>query len=166
MSASGISVMVESAIEGIRADLLQAVEQLQANTAEKGQSLSESAAKKLLAGVDAYVAKLKKVAQAKPMGMKKQFNAAEGLLHSYNARLCAMLRAAHARGGSVSIDELHAFTHKLSVWEPQNEAVVVHWASKAPKPGYPPDRRFRPHAHRPGAHAAGRAVDDGHRQCK
>ena len=130
--------MVESAIEGIRADLLQAVERLQANTAENGQGLSEGAANKLLAGVDAYVAKLKKVAQAKPLGMKKQFNAAEGLLHSYNARLCAMLRAAHARGGSVSIDELHAFTHKLSVWEPQGEAVVVHWVPKAPKPGFRP----------------------------
>ena len=147
MSASGNSMMVERAIEGIRADLLQAVEQLEANAAQKGQSLSESAANKLLAGVDAYVAKLKKVVQAKPLGMKKQFDVAEGLLYSYNARFCAMLRAAQAHGGGVSIDELHSLTHGLSIWKPHSEAVVIHWMRKAPNSGYRPiviSGRMRP----------------------
>jgi hypothetical protein len=138
VSASGNSMMVERAIDGIHADLLQAVEQVKASMAEKGQSLSESAANKLFAGADAYVAKLKKVAEANPLGMKKQFEVAERLLHSYNARFCAMLRSARAHGGSVSIDELHTLTHELSVWEPHSEAVVVHWVPKAPNHGFRP----------------------------
>jgi cellobiose-specific phosphotransferase system component IIA len=86
VSTAGINT-IERAIEGIRSDLLQAVEQLKANMAEKGQSLGATAMKKLLAGADAYVAKLEKLAQAKPLGMKAQFKLAQGhLLHSYNAR--------------------------------------------------------------------------------
>ena len=89
----------------------------------------------MLAGADAYVGKLKKIAQAKPWGMKKQFKIAKDLLlHSYNARFNAVLRAA----GAVSFDELHALAHELSVWEPVAEAVIVHWVSKAPKQGYRP----------------------------
>lgn len=138
MSTSGITATSEGAIEGIRSDLLQAVEQLKANMAETGQSLSPTAMKKLLAGADAYIAKLKKIAQAKPLGMKAQFKLAAGhLLHSYNAAICAMLRAAGAEG-NVSVDELHDLAHELGVWKPVSEAVIVHWVPKAPKQEYRP----------------------------
>ena len=138
MSKSSVSAMSEIAIQGVRTDLLEAVDQLKANTAENGQSLSETATNKLLAGVDAYFARLKKIAQAKPLGAKKQFNIGKDLLlHSYNARFHAVLRAAGAEG-DVSLDELHALAHELSVWEPVDEAVIVHWVPKSGKSGYRP----------------------------
>jgi reverse transcriptase-like protein len=138
VSTAGINT-IDRAIEGIRSDLLQAVEQLKANMAEKGQSLGATAMKKLLAGADAYVAKLEKLAQAKPLGMKAQFKLAQGhLLHSYNARFCAMLRVADKPWGSVFLDELHALAKELDIFRPLEEAVGVVWVPKTGKSGYRP----------------------------
>jgi hypothetical protein len=131
--------MVIGAIETIRCDLLCAVERLANVMVEKGGGLSKTTSDKLLAGVDDYVTKLKKVALAKPMGMKTQFKIAKDLvLFSYNARFYAALRAALRRGRGVTLDEIHAITKKLDVWKAFDEPVVVRWTKKGGKLGYRP----------------------------
>ena len=162
MSTSGKSMMVERAIQGIRADLLQAVEQLKAHVAEKGQGLSGSTANKLFAGVDAYVAKLKKVAHAKPLGVKKQFAVAEGLLHSYPARLYAVLRAVHKRGAAMTSMNSMPARRSWASGNPSRRPWAYAGGEGREAGRVSPDRRFRGHEDRPGAHVAGRAVDDGH----
>ena len=138
MSTSAISAMSERAIEGIRSELLQAVEQLKANMAENGQSLSETATKKLLGGCGRLCRQAGEARSGEAVGHEGAVQIGRrAVLHSYNARSCAVLRAAGAEG-DVSLDELHDLAHELSVWEPVDEAVVVHWVSKAPKAGYRP----------------------------
>jgi hypothetical protein len=138
MYPSNLSLTARIALEGIRLDLLDAVEALKADSDENGQDLSETEISKLLGGVGTYVGKLTKVAQAQQLGMKDQFKVATALLHSYNARFCAIWRAARARGEAVSLAELHALTAKLTVWEATNEPVCVHWLRKADSKGYRP----------------------------
>jgi hypothetical protein len=138
-STSGTSAMVEAAIENIRFDIVAAIEWLERNAAEKGTPLSKNDLAKLYAGRAAYLDDLRQVVSAAGQGMKRQFHVAKNLLlHSYPARLYAVLRALQNRGATVTLDELHARAKELSVLEPLQEAVVVRWVAKGGKPGYRP----------------------------
>lgn len=123
--------MVEAAIENTRFDIVAAIDWLEGNAAEKDTPLNKTDLPKLYAGQAAYLDKLKKVALANGHGMKKQFEVATDLLlHSYGARLYAVLRARHKREATITLDELHARAKELSVSKPLQEPVVVHWVKR------------------------------------
>jgi hypothetical protein len=131
---------VDRTLSAISFDIAGAVSGLEKNAIENGGPVSKTDLAKLDAGHTAYLADLKKVASANGEGLEKQFEAAENLLlHSYRARLYAVLRALHKRGATITLDELHARASELSVWKPLHEAVVVRWVAKeGKKPGYRP----------------------------
>ena len=115
-------------IDDIRNETLRAIDAIQAGAQEAA----------LVARLDAYAANLKLVAEALPAGHKKQNTLAKKLLlYSFDARVCAVLRALLADGKDFTASDVLTRAKALTVWKPLPEPVRVHWAPK-PKGGYRP----------------------------
>jgi hypothetical protein len=109
-------------IRDIRDESLRAVAALQAEAVDKTA---------LAAQIKIYAAKLKLVAEAHPSGYKKQNTVAKKLLlHSLDARVCAVLRAMSGSGKLATPSDVLAGATKLSVWKPLPEPVRVVWKKK------------------------------------
>jgi hypothetical protein len=129
MSQSDALARATRCMDDIRDETLRAVHTMEAGAANKAA---------LIARINDYTAKLKLVAEALPAGHKKQNTLAKKvLLHSLDARVCAVLRAMSADGKNVTPSNVMASAMNLSVWKPLPEPVRVVWTKKD-KGGYRP----------------------------
>jgi hypothetical protein len=120
---------VARCIDDIRDDALSAVHAVEAEAVDKAA---------LIARINAYTAKLKLLAEALPAGRKKQNTLANKLvLHSFEARVCAVLRAMLGSGEGLTLSKVLDRAKNVSVWKPLPEPVRVVWTKKD-KGGYRP----------------------------
>jgi hypothetical protein len=129
MSQSDAVLRAMQCIGDIRDEVLCAIDTMEAWAVDKAALVARSSA---------YAGKLKLVAEALPAGHKKQNTLAKKvLLHSLDARVCAVLRAMSADGKNVTPSNVMARAMNLSVWKPLPEPLRVAWKKKD-KGGYRP----------------------------
>jgi hypothetical protein len=155
MSQCDAVIRAMQCIGDIRDEALCAVDTMEAGAVDKAA---------LVARINASAAKLKLVAEALPAGRKKQNTLAKKvLLHSLDARVCAVLRAMSAGGKNITPSNVMARAMNLSVWKPLPEPVRVVWRKKD-KGGYRPIVISGLMEESTVSHGPRHAVDDGHRQ--
>jgi hypothetical protein len=128
----------KAAIASIRVETLDCIDALKKQASGETVLLNKVDEAKLIARLDAYAANLKAVADAGPAGRKKQFSLAKKrLLFSFDARICAVVRALVRCVGKATLEEVIQHANELTVWKPLAEPVIVNWVEK-PKGGYRP----------------------------
>jgi hypothetical protein len=128
MSQSDALARAMQCIGHIRDEALCAIDTMEVAAVDKAA---------LIARINAYAAKLQLVGEATPAGHKKQNTLAKVLLHSLDARVCAVLRAMSAGSKNITPSNVLARAMNLSVWKPLPEPVRVVWRKKD-KGGYRP----------------------------
>lgn len=122
MSQSDALARAMRCMNDIRDEAFSAVHTMEAGAANKAA---------LIARINTYTAKLQLVAEALPAGHKKQNTLAKKLLlHSLDARVCAVLRAMLGSGEDIALSKVLDRAMKLSVWKPLPEPVQVVWGKK------------------------------------
>jgi hypothetical protein len=140
VTSSGAIADAMNSIAVIRDDISEAIGSFTKQVAVKTSPLSELETTGLIARLDAYAANLKVVAEAAPAGIKAQMSLAKKLLlYSYEARICAVVRAlARCEGkDKKTLASIITLAEALTVWKPLYEAVTVIWVDKD-KGGYRP----------------------------
>jgi hypothetical protein len=132
------------AIAVIRDETLDCIDALKKQASGEPVLVDEADKAKLIARLHTYAARLKSVAEAGPAGLKKQFTVAKKLLlNSFDAQLCAVIRAHFKCKSKATLAELIVRAKELTVWQPLAEAVTVIWVEK-PKGGYRPIVMYGP----------------------
>jgi hypothetical protein len=122
MSQSDALARAMRCMSDIRDEAFSAVHTMEAGAANKAA---------LIARINTYTEKLQLVAEALPAGHKKQNTLAKKLLlHSLDARVCAVLRAMLGSGEDIAPSKVLDRAMKLSVWKPLPEPVQVVWGKK------------------------------------